>query len=103
MDKKLGLQKNTTEARLKACNDVRIVVSFCAMNHLKETVVLPELNFNVNFTEYNATISDWTETKVKICGGVPMSASLNTNTPGCTYPLSIINCVLYQIVRSNKF
>ena len=58
----------TTEARLKACNDVRNAVSFCAMNHLKETVVPPELNFNVNFTQYNPTLSDGTKTKVKICG-----------------------------------
>ena len=85
-DKKLGLRKvvlnKTTEARLKACNDVRNAVSFCAMNHLKETIVPLELNFNVDFTQYNPTLSDGTKTKVKICGDSKGRTLKGAPTPG---------------------
>ena len=39
--------RKTTEARIKACNNV----SFCAINYIKKIVVPPELNFNVDFSK----------------------------------------------------
>ena len=69
----------TTEARIKACNDVKNAVSFCAMNHLKESVVPPELNFNVDFTQFNPTAADGTKIKAKVCGdtkGITLKSQL---------------------------
>ena len=85
-DKKLGLYnvilKKTTQARIKACNDVRNAVSFCAMNYLKETVVPPELNFNVDFSQYNPTTADGTKTTAKVCGSTKGHALKGGPTPG---------------------
>ena len=57
----MTLQK-TTEVGVKACNDVRNADRFCAINHLKESVVPHELNFNVDFTQCNPTTADGTKT-----------------------------------------
>ena len=85
-EKKLGLRnvtlQKTTEARIKACNDVRNAVSFCAINHLKESVVPPELNFNVKFTQFNPTTADGTKTKTKVCGDTKGITLKGKPTPG---------------------
>ena len=73
----------TTETWLKACNDVRNAVRYCATNYLKKTVVPPELNFNVDIAQYNTTLSDGTETKkVKICGDSKGRTLKGAPTPG---------------------
>ena len=90
-DKKLGLHNNavlkkTTEAKIKACNDVRNAVSFCAMKYLTETVVPPELKFNVDFIHYNPTTADSTKTlstPAKVCGSTKSHAHKGGPTPVC--------------------
>ena len=74
--------KKTIEARIKACNIVRNAVSFCAMNYLKESVVPPELNINVDFSQYNPTTSGGTKTTAKVCGSTKGHALKGGSTPG---------------------
>ena len=63
----MGLQNvtllKTTEARVKACNDIRN-----AVGPFQGVCSTPELNFNVDFTQFNHTTADGTKTKAKVCG-----------------------------------
>ena len=85
-EKKLELRivtlQMTTEAKVKACNDIRNAVSFCAMNHLKESVVPPGLKFNVDFNHFISTNADGTNTKAKVCEDTKGITLKGKPTPG---------------------
>ena len=71
------------QAKLKsACAASTVQLSFCAMIHLKESVVPPELNFNVDFTQFNPTTADRTKIKAKVCGDTKGSTLKGKPTPG---------------------
>ena len=61
----------TTEARLRVCNDVRNVVSFCMLPDLTLMSIL-----------FNTTISDGTKTKAELCADSKGKSIKGPPTPG---------------------
>ena len=59
--------KKTTEARIQACNGVKNA-RFVQLITLKESAVPLELNFNVDFSQYNPTTVDGTRLLAKCVG-----------------------------------